>query len=208
MKQVFNLMLLFFSSVCFGQTREGFLKKIYLEVGGGSANYNGSLGAGGVQAVFKDNWTVSASYFDISMNPKDLPSDYQAGYTEIFGLPIADDDPEQRLLIYSLTGGKLFTVSRKVWLITEAGFSLVKGDKFTFSRQEVISGGNFGYTNSNYSKIQQNENAFGGMFKAGINWSFLRFAGLGVYVFTNMNSIQSPLGIQFKLNVGLMHPKN
>jgi len=42
------------------------------------------------------------------------------------------------------------------------------------------------------------------MLRADYNWAFLPFMGLGTGVFANFNSIQSPIGLQVKLMLGIM----
>ena len=125
--------------------------------------------------------------------------------------------------IYSLTAGKYFPAGRKIWFTTEAGISLVNGEKVIY-RPSVIRNDNFydgynvitdflllfGISNevssySNYSTSIENKKTIGGMLRADFNWAFSSFMGLGAGVFANFNSIQSPVGCQLKLTIGLMN---
>ena len=45
------------------------------------------------------------------------------------------------------------------------------------------------------------------MIRADYNWAFSRFFGLGAGVFANFNSIQSPVGFNLKLTMGMMRKK-
>jgi hypothetical protein len=189
------------------QTRTSALKKIYGQLGTGPATNSGYSGSFGVQSVWKNNLVATVSYQNISANPKNLPSDYQRGYTYFILLPIPDAMPEQDLNIISITMGKLFPSGRKAWFTTEAGLSLVKGDKFTFSRQGVESGSLIfvGYSSSNYSASKESTTSIGGQFKADFNWAFCSFAGLGAGVYANLNSIQSVVGGEIKISIGWMN---
>ena len=42
------------------------------------------------------------------------------------------------------------------------------------------------------------------MMQADINWAFASFMGMGVGAYANINSIQSPIGVQLKLIIGKM----
>jgi len=187
------------------QTKESSFRKVYGQLGFGPATNGGFVAQFGIQAAFKNNWSATFSYHDITMNPKNLPSDYQQGYTAIFILPIPDAYPEQQLKIYSITAGKLFPASRTSWLTTEAGLSIVSGNKFTFTHQAIEDGGIFGYTSSNYHTTQEKLNGFGGMLKADFTWAFCSFAGLGAGIFTNINSVQTVFGGDLKLIIGWMN---
>ena len=203
----FILFLFLSSPAIYGQTNKSIIKKIYMQLGAGPSNYKGALAEFGVQAVFKNNLTTTFSYHSITMDPKNLPADYKPGYTLIFVLPIPDGNPEQETTLYSLTGGKYFEFGKNFWLTTEAGVSMVNGNKFAFTSQPVISGGIFGYTSSNYATTKENKTTFGGMLKVDFTWAFSKFAGLGIGTFANINSIQSPIGGEIKLIVGWMNRK-
>jgi len=183
------------------QTNQSALRKIYLQYGMGPTTYGGLVGEIGVQSVWKNNWTTSISYQDFSLNPKNLPKDYEPDYALFIAMY-----PENNLVSFSLSAGKLFELSRKAWITTEAGISIVKGQEFSFHRQEstniIIAG------TSNYASTETNKSAVGGIIRADFTWAFASFAGLGVSTFANINSIQSPVGAEFKLILGWMNNKH
>jgi hypothetical protein len=184
-----------------GQTKETSTKKVYLQIAGGGTTQKGIVGELGVQAVLKHNWTTTLSYQNIEMDPKNLPSDYDPGYFLI----LPGMYPTVKMNLFSLTGGKCFQMGRETWITTEAGVSLVNGEKISFTRKTADNGG--WYSNSNYSETNQKKNTVGGMLKADFNWAFLPYAGLGAGVFANFNSIQSPMGFEVKLICGWMNNK-
>jgi hypothetical protein len=193
MKKIITLMLAIgFAGASFSQ-KETAIKKIYLQLSAGPGTYNGIVQGVDVQAVLKHNWTTTFSYTYLEMNPKNLPSDYDGSFLWIFNYT-----PDVQMNLYSLTAGKCFQAGRKIWFTTEAGLSLVNGEKMTFTRQGSASG--------DYSDVTEKENTIGGMFKADFTWA-TQFVGLGVGVFANVNSIQSPVGAEFKLSLGWMNIK-
>jgi hypothetical protein len=196
------LCLLLASPDTFAQTKDTSLRKLYAYAGGGAATRQGYSGGLGVQAVWKNNWTTTLSYHHVGMNPKNLPKDYKPGL--FFAIP--DGYPEAVLRVYSLSAGKYIAAGGKAWLTTEAGVSYVQGEEFTFQRQSTDGGGWF-YTPSNYSSTTKDVSGFGVLLKADFTWAFSSFAGLGAEVYADINSVQSPLGVELKLLVGWMNRK-
>jgi len=195
-----------FSLVTHGQTTEKTLNKIYLQIATGPSTQNGAFVELGVQAVLKNNWVTTFSYHNIDMNPKGLPADYKPGYTLLIVFPIPDEYPAINLNLFSFTGGKCWEAGRKIWFTTEAGFSIVTGEKMIFTPQAEISDGY--HVSANYSVKKEATTTIGGMLKADFNWAFLSFLGVGAGVFANFNSIQTPVGGQIKLIVGWMNLKS
>jgi hypothetical protein len=207
-----TFLLLLSCLLCFGiygQTKETSVKKIYLQLGAGSGNQNGTFSEFGIQAILKNNWVTTFSYHNMEIDPKNLPANYEPGYTVVLIFPIPDGYPDTKMNIYSLTGGKCFKAGRKIWFTTEAGFSIVNGEKMSFTPQPVEeSYWLIGYSvTSNYSVKKEKKTTIGGMLKADFNWAFLPYVGLGAGVFANFNSIQSPVGYQLKLTCGWMNSK-
>jgi hypothetical protein len=182
------------------------LQKIYAQTGSGPSFQNGYSYHFGVQSVWKNNWTATLSYYHVGVNPKNLPKDYEQGYTAII-IPVPDPMPENELTVYSLTGGKKFGGGRNSWFTAEAGLSLVKGQAFTFRRQPVIFGGIIGHTNSNYAITARDKTSAGLMLKGDFTWAFASFAGLGGGVFANINGVQSAVGGEIRLLLGWMGRK-
>src|SRR5258706_4580588 len=77
----------------YGQTKRTSVEKISLHVAGGPSSHKGSFSEFGVQAVLKHNWTSTFSYHSIEMNPKNLPANYDPGYTVVFFIPLRNADP-------------------------------------------------------------------------------------------------------------------
>ncbi len=182
------------------QTRERPLKKFYLEVGTGPSSHNGAFTEVGATAVVKNNWIASVSYYNFDIDPK-LPSDYQQGYTfSIF----PDVWPSIKMNLFNFTGGKFFPLGRTTWITTEAGLSVANGDKMSFTPQQVQ--GNWISSSSNYSVQKEPQTTIGGIIKTDFSWVSSHI-GLSAGVFADFNSIQSPVGCEFKLIVGWLNPK-
>lgn len=221
-------MLFFFCSSTikmFGQ--ESLINKIYLQSAGGGSSYKSNNTEVGIKTILKNNWSTTLSYHQIeTMIPKNQPSDYrpESGTSYIFYIPIpyTNEPLSTKMNIYSLTAGKYFPLGHKIWFTTEAGISLVKGEKVTYRpsgpnnhNPDIDFTDNFitllfGIANtvssySNYSTSIENKTTIGGMLRADINWAFSSFMGLGVGVFANFNSIQSPVGYNIKLTIGWMN---
>jgi hypothetical protein len=187
------------------QTGEPSVKKFYLEGGGGPANHNGVFAEVGAHAVLKNNWMASLSYYTFDMDPQNLPSDYQPGYTILFVIPIPNEMPSVNMTMFNIAGGKLFQVGRKTWVTAEAGVSIASGDKMSFTHQQVEYNGL--YQSSNYATQKESQTTIGGVLKTDFTWAFTPYVGLSVGAFANINSIQSPVGAEFKLIAGWLNTK-
>jgi hypothetical protein len=197
----------------FGQ--ESLINKIYLQSAGGSSSYKSTNAEVGIQAILKKNWSTTLSYHQIDgMIPKNQPADYspETGIV-LFFLPYSNQ-LTTKMDLYSLTAGKKFPAGRKVWFTTEAGISLINGEKVTYTRSKNNSVNTdplfflFGIietSSSNYNTNKESKTTFGGMLRADFNWAFSPIMGLGAGVFANFNSIQSPVGYNLKLTMGWMH---
>lgn len=181
------------------QTKQTSLQKIYAQSGGGAATGQGYSGSLAVQTVWKGDWSATASFHSISMRPGNLPGDYEPGH--FFGIP--DNYPESVLSIYSIAAGKRLGKGRTTWFTTEAGLSYVKGEEFTFRPQSTE--GTFLSSRANYSSTTKSVSGIGVLLKADFTWAFASFAGLGAGVYADINSVQSPVGIELKLVAGWMN---
>jgi hypothetical protein len=185
------------------------VKKFYIQAGAGGSSQAGSNFEIGLQAIVNNKWSASFSYHGLTMKPKNLPANYQPETGTIFFIPYTNNI-EVNMKLFSLTAGKYFRLGRNSWLTTEAGLSFVSGEKASFQPATPISTdplllllGTSG-TTSNYTTTIEKKNSFGGMLRADFNWAFSSFMGLGGGVFANLNSIQSTIGFNTKLIVGLM----
>lgn len=198
-------LLLMSSTLLLAQEKNGAIKKIYLEGGVGPTNHNGAMAQLGAKAIFKTNWTAALSYYNMDIDPKNLPSNYESGYTILLFFPLPDPWPSINMNMVNFTGGKLFQLGRKTWITTEAGLSIVSGEKMSFTPKPVVN--DILYISSNYSTHKESQSAVGGILKADFNWAFTPYVGLGVGAFAAMNSIQSPVGGEIKLIVGWLNTK-
>jgi len=96
-------------------------------------------------------------------------------------------------------------LGRKTWITTEAGLSIVSGEKMSFTSKPVVN--DILYVSSNYSTHKESQSAVGGILKADFNWVFTPYLGLGVGAFAAVNSIQSPVGGEIKLIAGWLNTK-
>jgi hypothetical protein len=191
------------------------ITRFYLQgaVGGGSFNHYYSDVS--LQTVLKNKWSMSLSYQNLEdMRPNNIPSDYipatGEGFFLFFPYSYTGKVDNVSMKLVSLTGGRYFKLGRNTWATTEAGLSYVKGEKIKFNSVPVSSGSSYyligweNYTTSNYEMTVENKNTIGLMAKADVNWAFASFMGIGCGVYGNLNSIQSPVGFNVKLMVGLM----
>jgi len=175
----------------------------------GGTTYNGFNTEVGIQAILKKNWSTTFSYHKIEdIIPRNQPKDYKPETGFILFFPYTYNLTTS-MNVYSITAGKIFHASRKIWFTTEAGISLVSGENVIYKQNKNSTQSDyifFGVINSsNYSTTVENKSTVGGMFRADFNWAFSSFFGLGAGVFANINSIQSPVGYNIKLTIGWMH---
>ena len=209
-KNLLNTTTLLFLScilclITHGQEKQTAFKKIYLQGGTGFSSGSGTSVDVGIQARLNNNWVATASYQYMELNPKNLPANYEQGYTIVIFFPIYDDFPYNEMKTFSITAGKYVETGRKTWFTTEAGISFVNGQKVSFTPQPVAN--DIFYISSNYSFKKENKSTVGAVLKADFNWAFLPYLGLGAGVYANFNSIQSPVGFQVKLIAGWLNTK-
>ena len=188
-----------------GQTSMN-LSKIYLEGGIGASTYKGINSDVSLKAILKNKWSMTLSYNNIAeMAPKNEPSDYQPETGYVLFLPYTAEETVDMSFV-SLTAGRYFSLGRNIWATTEGGLSYVKGEKVNYERTQQVSGNIIiaGSTSSNYRTTKESKSTVGAMMQADINWAFASFMGVGAGVYANVNSIQSPVGVQLKLIIGKM----
>jgi hypothetical protein len=188
------------------QQKEFILKKIYIEQGAGTISKNGSFVNFGVEAVHNKKWLTSVSYYEMSMQPRNLPANYNPPNSSFLWVPIPGEIPTIDMKIVTLTIGKFVAGGRKVWLTSEAGLSFVNGEKATFKPASINQSNNdplawIGIitTPGNYSMTKEKKRVAGGVLKADFNWAFSPFFGVGAGVVANLNSIQSSFCYEIKL---------
>jgi hypothetical protein len=181
------------------------INKIYIQAGAGVGTYKSSDAGFGLKAIIHNKWSMTLSYKDIEMNPKNLPSDYQPETGYVLFIPYTYEVTANMSLV-SLTAGRYFKLGKNTWASTEGGISYVQGEKVSFERTQSVSSTIIiaASTTSNYITAKEDKSTVGAMFQADINWAFASFIGLGAGVYTNINSVQSPLGFNLKLLIGKM----
>ena len=204
------LLSLLLCSLSYSQATGKALTKIYLQSGVGGASHSGFVSEVSVQGVIKNNWVATLSYHNIDMEPKNLPSNFDAGMSMFFSIPIPGEKPNVDMHLISLTMGKYFKSGRNTWFTTEAGLSAVNAKNINFSPKDGSSSTGlfplFGTRSSNYEFTEDGKKTtIGAMLKTDFNWAFSSLAGLGRGVFANINSIQSPVGFHIKLIIGKMN---
>jgi len=181
------------------------INKFYLQGGAGVASHQGDFSDISLQAIIKNKWSATLSYQSLTMTPKNQPADYQAETGYVFFMPYTYQATTD-MSIVSLTAGRYFKLGRNTWITTEGGLSYVQGEKVSYEHSQVVSGNIiiFASTSSNYTTSKENKSSLGAALRADLTWGFASFMGLGCGVFTNINSIQSPIGFQVKLLAGYM----
>ena len=200
---LFSILLLALVIISNAQTSP--LSKLYLQGGIGACSYSGGSTEVGSQAIFKNKWSATLSYQAINMRPGNTPSDYQPETGYVMFIPYTYE-VENEMRIVSLTAGRYFKLGRNIWATTEGGLSYVSGEEVNFEKTGVVSTNIIivASTTSNYNTYKENKSSVGAALRADINWGFASFMGLGCGAFANINSIQSPVGVQVKLMVGYM----
>jgi hypothetical protein len=182
------------------------LSKIYFQAGAGMGSYQSADFDLGIKAILNNKLSLGLSYKGANMTPKNEPADYipESGIAVI--IPYTNYvTTDMSFLTFAV--GRSFKISRSVWATTEGGISYVKGDKVTYTPQSVDVSGVFPIvlgTSSNYATFKESKSSAGLALQADINWAFASFMGLGLGVYTNLNSIQSPVGFNLKLILGKM----
>src|SRR5215204_6053885 len=182
------IMSLAFITMATGQTKT--MSKFYFQGGAGVGTHESGFYDLGIQAIFKNKWSATLSYQELSMSPKNKPADYQ-GETGYALFIFYSDEVTAAMNLINLTAGRYFKLGRNTWATTEAGLSYVSGEKVSFQHSQVTSTNLilFASTSSNYTTTKENKSSVGFMMKSDINWAFSSFMGLGAGVFANINSI-------------------
>ena len=119
------------------------ISKLYLQSGAGGGSHESSFGELGLQAIIKNKWSASLSYQVIDMKHKNIPTDYKPGSGTYFflGFPLSysNEIEPMNMKLFSLTAGRYFKLSKKTWITTEGGVSLVKGEKANFTPSPVTT---------------------------------------------------------------------
>src|SRR5215203_6963686 len=69
------IMSLAFMITVSGQTKT--MSKFYFQAGGGGGTHESGSYDLGIQDIFKNKWSATLSYQELSMTPKNKPADYQ-----------------------------------------------------------------------------------------------------------------------------------
>ena len=196
------VILLALATTVYAQSSKDHIPKFYTQIGIGPSTHNGSFTEFGGTVVFKNKWTTSITYQDFDMTPSNLPSDYKRGYTFIF----PDEWPSMKMKSINFTAGKYFPLNRQIWFTAEAGVAITSGDSFIFTRQAVVE--TTWQFSSNYAiHSEPPSTGAGAIIKADFNWAICPYVGFSGGVFANVNSLQSMVGLDFKIIVGWLNSK-
>ncbi|MEO6221596.1 MAG: hypothetical protein ABIO81_14280 [Ginsengibacter sp.] len=185
------------------------LNKIYLQMGAGGGTFNSIDGGFAATAIIKNKSSITLSYHHLEMKPKNQPSDYQAETGYVFFIPYTNQITSNMDFV-SLTAGKFYRLSKKIWATTEGGLSYTRGEKVEYKKAQSVSSTIIiaETTTSNYTTTKENKSVLGVMLQSDINWAFCSFIGVGAGVYANLNSVQSPIAFQIKLLIGKMGREN
>ena len=121
---IVHVMLLSVSTPALAQRSDTHLPKYYVGLGTGPSMHNGAFYAIDGTVVYKNHWITSVSFQHFEMTPKNLPSDYEQGYTLALIIPLPDEMPTSNIKSINFTAGKYFPLGRKTWITTEAGLAV------------------------------------------------------------------------------------
>ena len=204
-KLLFVLISSLATCTLFAQMNSNPFKKFYIDGGGGAATNNGAFAELGAKAILKNNWVFSLSYYTANVNPKNLPSNYEPGYTVLIIIPVPDAMPSADMKMINFTAGRFLPLGRKSWVTVEGGLSIVSGKTYDFKPQQVET--DWFYWSSNYSSETKSKTTIGGILRTDFTWACTPFLGMGIGAFANVNSIQSPVGVELKLVAGWLNTR-
>lgn len=208
---IWVLILLGWSPKSFSQSITP-ISKLYLNTGIMVKPQRGSDGTGGelgFSVVVRNKWSFTFSFHDLTMNPSNLPKDFDPGYSEGFALILPysgpDLDPNISCKLYSITMGRYYPLGKRSWFQLEGGPSFVSSYKTSFTSQPVTSGsvnyliGYENYTTSNYTMKKEKKSGMGLLLRADIQQAISRHLAMGVSFHSCLSGIQSPLFFEVRM---------
>ena len=174
------------------------LSALYLGIGGGVTN-NGDLYGLGACFLLSNHWGGSISMKVNSHASKNLPSDYQSGFTIL-----SDGNINDKLKCITIAVLREFSPDANIRFVVEAGpsYNLLTQPEFTPVQ-------NPGWLSSNYDVSTHNvESTVGLSMRGKAEWAFSKIVGLEIASFSNINTIQPFTGVEICLNMGFVRKKH
>ena len=206
-----TLLVVLFTFLCLTaiSQQESAIKKFYVSAGVGAASSKGWGSSFEAHFMLKKNWTASLSFQHAEIDAKNIPDDYVPEYSVLLFFPMGGTFPTDHLKSLNFTAGKYCELGRRTWVTAEAGVSIVTGEVYKYSRQEIsqtyyLIGY---YSSSNYFLSAEKETSIGGVLKTDFHWAFLPWVGLGAGLYANLNGHQAYAGGQFTITAGWMNLK-
>ncbi len=183
------------------------VEKVYMSANAGTGT------ALGLTMHFNNKWAGMITKESREMEAKNVPKDFDPGYTTVFYIPIENAPPNDRYETYSLSMGRVLSKkSEKAWVMATAGISLCNYTSNEFTRKNTVENYNdllliflgFGGTGSNYSSKEVKKTGFGASLGLQANVNLFRFMGLGGGANLQVNTAAVIPSAWLGLNVGLM----
>ena len=207
---VFILELFIIPGHVLAQQEEKRIKKVYYDAGLAFTEKGGG-GLSSLEFILKNKWSASVSFCGMSLDPKELPDDYEAEWGFVI-FPF-ENNLYNDMKIISISAGRYIPVGRKAWFTAEAGPSFIRGRHYSFTRNPDYVPGEGVYAilgiyyPSNYNHVSEKTQTLGAVIKADFNWAFASFMGIGVGGVASLNSIQTFGAFHVKLSFGWMNRK-
>lgn len=182
------------------------ISKWYVQGAAGGGNYGSFDGGVGLTAVVRNQWSLSLTYNDLDMRPKNQPADYKPETGYVFFVPYTYEIRAHMNLV-NVTIGRYWSTGKNTWATVGGGLSFVHGERVHYERTESVTTNVLiaETTTSNYNTTKEVKSTVGALIQGDINWAFASFLGLGVGTYVNLNAIQSPVSVQVKLLAGKMN---
>jgi hypothetical protein len=130
-------------------------------------NFNAPINGGGTfqfNMHFNNKWVGFMGYEIGSPTSKNMPSDYQHGYSMLLGVEFKDSNPDDSYSLVTLGMGKVLTKSSdKAWVIATAGISFgsYQEQHFTPTPSESFNWILIGGRNANYQTKAESKTMVG-----------------------------------------------
>lgn len=185
------------------------VSKAYLSANGGSGT------ALGFTMHFNNRWAGMITKETGDFEAKNLPNDYDAGYTSFLFFSFENSKPRESYETYSVSMGRVLTKhSDKAWVMATGGLSVCNYTANEFTRKKIVVDYydpllmlfGLGGTESNYSTKQVKKTGFGASLGLQANVNLFRFMGIGGGANLQVNTAAVIPSAWLGLNVGLMRP--
>jgi hypothetical protein len=120
-----------------------------------------------------------------------------------------DGSLENKLQFRYLSFGRYFPVSRQISFIVDGGLGLANQQGYNFYRngapvkqgERILDG-----VSTNYTVTAVEKSSMGGIVRAGVDWAFVGFGGMGLDLYYNLNAggIDDNFGVNLRFMLGYM----